>query len=84
MPSWVSISAASYKDSGLDVSFHGNSTSVNLMSGQTMLLTFGVNLDILEPGTGQGTVAFGVQLLPVLNVSISTVEFIRFIRPTYC
>mmetsp|Transcript_17644 Transcript_17644/g.43417 ORF Transcript_17644/g.43417 Transcript_17644/m.43417 type:complete len:1092 (+) Transcript_17644:281-3556(+) len=60
MPSWVSISSASYEDSGVDASFSGNSTSVDVTSGQTLVLTFGVNLDMLEPGAGQGTVAFGV------------------------
>ncbi|CAJ1956725.1 unnamed protein product [Cylindrotheca closterium] len=61
MPSWVSITSASYEDSGVEVgSFSGNSTSVDVTSGQTLMLTFRVNLDMLEPGTGQGTVAFGV------------------------
>lgn len=60
MPIWVSISSAVFDDTERAVTFSDASPTVKLESGSTLVLSFQVDMTSLEPGTAQGTVAFGV------------------------
>lgn len=60
MPSWVSIDSVTFDGSEQTATFSKKSPAVKLGSGETLLLSFQVEMASLEPGTAQGTVAFGV------------------------
>ena len=61
MPEWVSIISVVYDVQGNESADASNELpSLNLQSGETIVISFQVDMASLEPGTAQGTVAFGV------------------------
>ena len=59
-PTWVSITSAVFDNSGRQVNLIQGAPSVGMGSGETLVISFAVDMASLEPGTAQGTVAFGV------------------------
>mmetsp|Transcript_15928 Transcript_15928/g.30312 ORF Transcript_15928/g.30312 Transcript_15928/m.30312 type:complete len:1173 (-) Transcript_15928:79-3597(-) len=59
-PAWVSITSAVFDNSGLEVDLSEGAPSVAMGYGETLIISFAVDMARLEPGTAQGTVAFGV------------------------
>lgn len=59
-PTWVSITSVVFDNSGADIDLTNDTPSARIGSGETLLISFVVNMASLEPGTAQGTVAFGV------------------------
>ena len=57
-PAWVSVTSATFGALDRAASFAGAS-SVELPSGETLIISFRTNATSLEPGTAQGTVVFG-------------------------
>jgi hypothetical protein len=60
LPSWVKVTSAVFEKSSRTVDLQPGSASVQILSGDTLVIGFQVEFGSLEPGTAQGTIALGV------------------------